>query len=271
MTAPIEETEPTESKTGRTQPYEPEPILVLWGVPRSTSTAFEWMMRMRGDLVCYHEPFGKAWYQGDDARWPRLAADSPRIAGLTTTGVYQDLLRARRQGRVFIKDFPQYVTHLWTDRFLADFQHTFLIRDPAKVLPSVHRNWPNFVWEEVGFDVQRELFDRIGQRDGSPPPVIDSDDLLEDPYGIVEAYCRASGIPFLPEALSWEPGERNEVLWYDTGGVWHANLKNSDGLKPQPRESGDISGEPDWVKDMYERAMPHYLHLHEHRLQAIRN
>ncbi len=36
-------------------------IIVLWATPRSTSTAFEWMMRMRGDLACFHEPFGEAW------------------------------------------------------------------------------------------------------------------------------------------------------------------------------------------------------------------
>jgi adenylylsulfate kinase len=44
------------------------PIHVLWATPRTTSTAFEWMMRMRGDMACFHEPFGLAWYQGSDAR-----------------------------------------------------------------------------------------------------------------------------------------------------------------------------------------------------------
>ena len=46
-------------------------IVALWAVPRSTSTAFEWMMRQRGDMVCLHEPFGEAWYQGEEPRWPR--------------------------------------------------------------------------------------------------------------------------------------------------------------------------------------------------------
>lgn len=39
-------------------------ILALWAVPRSRSTAFEYMMRTRGDHVCLHEPFGEVWYQG---------------------------------------------------------------------------------------------------------------------------------------------------------------------------------------------------------------
>lgn len=39
------------------------PIYILWATPRSTSTAFEWMMRMRGDMACFHEPFGEACYR----------------------------------------------------------------------------------------------------------------------------------------------------------------------------------------------------------------
>ena len=46
-------------------------IIALWSTPRSTSTAFEWMMRQRGDLYCMHEPFGEAWYQGEEPLCPR--------------------------------------------------------------------------------------------------------------------------------------------------------------------------------------------------------
>ena len=58
-------------------------IVALWAIPRSTSTAFEWMMRMRGDMECFHEPFGEAWYQGEEPLWLRLTADSVRTPGLT--------------------------------------------------------------------------------------------------------------------------------------------------------------------------------------------
>lgn len=244
------------------------PIIVLWATPRSTSTAFEWMMRMRGDMACFHEPFGEAWYQGDDALWPRLQPDSPRTPGLTYAKVLENLKTAAGKKPVFSKDMPQFTDHLWDDAFLATFRHSFLIRDPAKVLTSCHRNWDYFVRKEIGFQEMRDLFNRIAQRDGAPPPVIDSDDLLEDPHGIVEAYCQAVSIPFLPDALSWEPGARTEVLWYDTQGVWHEALKNSDGLKPQPRKDADITKTPDWVQSIYEEAVPIYEHLRAYRLHA---
>lgn len=242
-------------------------ILVLWAVPRSTSTAFEWMMRMRGDLTCFHEPFGEAWYHGEDARWPRLPAQAARTRGLTFATVWRTLRDAAAKGPVFSKDFPHYVRHLWSDEFLGAFRHSFLIRDPAKAVTSMHRQWPEFLVEETGFAAQRELFDRLCDRDGMAPPVIDSDDLLLDPAGIVRAYCGSVGLPFIESALSWEPGTRDEVSWYD-GGSWHDSLRGSDGLKPQPRRDVDIGRAPAAIRAIYDAALPHYHQLHEHRLRT---
>ena len=242
-------------------------ILALWATPRSTSTAFEWMMRMRGDMTCFHEPFGEAWYQGENPRWPRVKPDSPRTPGLTFDSVWATLRAAAESRPVFSKDFPHYVAHMWTDDFLAHFNHSFLIRDPAKVTTSMFEHWPDFVLEETGFIEQRKLFDRLSAELGAAPPVIDSDDLLENPHEIVAAYCDAVEIPFIPDALSWDPGSRDEVSWYD-GGSWHQNLRDSDGLKPQPRQYVDISEAPDRVKEIYDIVLPHYEALYEHRLDA---
>lgn len=112
------------------------------------------------------------------------------------------------------------------------------------------------------------MFDRLADKLGETPPVIDSDDLLENPQGIVEAYCNAVGIPFIAEALSWKPGKRDEVSWYDSGS-WHANLRDSDGLKPQPRRYIDISEASDNVKSIYDVCLPHYQHLCQYRLSAV--
>jgi len=240
-------------------------IIALWAVPRSTSTAFEWMMRQRGDMKCLHEPFGEAWYQGEAPLWPRATADSVRTPGLTINTVHETLKHTARKGPVFSKDFPHYIDHMWDDDFLDLFKHSFLIRDPAKTITSMHDKWPDFHEKEVGFAEQRELFDRLCDKTGEAPPIIDSDDLLEHPYAMVEQWCDAIRIPFLPAALSWEPGARDEVSWWD-GGSFHANLRNSDGLKAQKRKYIDISEAPDRVKQIYEIVLPHYEHLYANKL-----
>ena len=119
-------------------------ILALWAVPRSTSTAFEWMMRQRGDMECFHEPFGEAWYQGEEPLWPRVTPDSKRTPGLTLGSVVATLKAAVARGPVFSKDFPHYIEHMWDDDLLALFNHSFLIRDPAKTITSMFDKWPDF-------------------------------------------------------------------------------------------------------------------------------
>ena len=243
-------------------------IVALWAVPRSTSTAFEWMMRQRGDITCLHEPFGEAWYQGEAPLWPRVRDDSLRVPGLTLESVWDTMRNLAKKGPVFSKDFPHYIDHMWDDEMLSHFTHSFLIRNPAMTITSMYDKWPDFHEKEVGFAEQRELFERLMDKTGSPPPVIDSDDLLENPAGIVEAWCKAVGLPFIESALSWEPGARDEVSWWD-GGSFHANLRNSDGLKPQPRKSYiNIDEAPARVQDVYERVLPHYEFMRKYRLSA---
>ncbi len=242
-------------------------IVALWAVPRSTSTAFEWMMRERGDMTCFHEPYGEAWYQGEAPLWPRATPSSKRTPGLTLDSVTGTLKAAAASGPVFTKDFPHYIDHIWDDALLSIFTHSFLIRDPAKTITSIYDKWPDFHEKEVGFPEQRALFDRLADQAGSPPPVIDSDDLLENPAGIVAAWCEAVGIPFLADALSWEPGPRDEVSWWDAG-VFHANLRASDGLKPQPRKYIDLADAPPRVREVHDRMRLHYDHLYPHRLKA---
>lgn len=136
-------------------------VVALWEVPRSTSTAFEWMMRQRGDMVCLHEPYGEAWYQGEAPLWPRLEADSLRTPGLTLNSVTETIRNLASRGPVFTKDFPHYIDHMWDDALLSIFTHSFLIRDPAKTITSMFHKWPDFHEKEVGFPEQRALFDRI--------------------------------------------------------------------------------------------------------------
>ena len=241
-------------------------IVALWAVPRSTSTAFEWMMRQRGDLDCLHEPFGEAWYQGEAPLWPRFSEGEKTTPGLTLDSVWEDIESRAQQGPVFLKDFPHYISHMWTPEFLGQFTHAFLIRDPAKTLTSLYHQWNDFDELEVGFPEQRALFDLLTAINGAPPPVIDSDDLLEQPEAMTRAFCESVGIPFLPEALSWEPGgDPSAHSWWD-GGSFHANLAQSTGLVAQKRKYVELDNLPDRVRQVHRRMKPHYDRLYQYRL-----
>ena len=64
------------------------PILVLWAVPRSTSTAFERTMSQRGDHECVHEPFGEVWYS---RRQQRVRAPLRGNAPTPAEGLSEDV------------------------------------------------------------------------------------------------------------------------------------------------------------------------------------
>lgn len=222
-------------------------------------------MRQRGDLDCLHEPFGEAWYQGEAPLWHRYTPGEKVTPGLTLESVWEDIQRRAEQGPVFIKDFPHYINHMWTPDFLSHLRHAFLIRDPALTITSMHAQWPDFNEGEVGFAEQRALFDLLHALNGTPPPVFDSNDLLENPEKMVEVFCQSVGIPFIKEALTWEPGaDTSAYSWWD-GGSFHQNLKESTGLKRQKRRYVDLSEVPERVRQVHRRQLPHYAHLRNFR------
>lgn len=240
-------------------------IIALWAVPRSTSTAFEWMMRQRGDLDCLHEPFGEAWYQGEEPLWQRFKTGDKVTPGLTLASTWEDIKKRAEIGPVFIKDFPHYINHVWDAEFLSHFTHAFLIRDPALTISSMHSQWPDFHEGEVGFPEQRALFDLLTALNGKPPPVFDSADLLENPHDMVAKFCESVNIEFMESALSWEPGANtDQYSWWD-GGSFHKNLRESTGLIKQDRRYVELEATPYRVQQVCRRMKPHYDRLYSHR------
>ena len=75
------------------------------------------------------------------------------------------------------------------------------------------------------------------------------------------AYCRKLGIPFIPEALSWEP---RKVPDWEMWAEWHEEAEQSTGIKKQPLE--DDTEIPEGLEGIYEHCLPYYEDLYEKRL-----
>ncbi|MEM7209926.1 MAG: sulfotransferase family protein [Pseudomonadota bacterium] len=241
-------------------------ILALWATPRSTSTAFERAMSNRGDMTCFHEPYNEAYYYGEDRRNDRYFKVDPELqttAGLTITGVHKRMLKLAETESVFIKDFAYSIIHLADEAFLDAFTHTFLIRDPKKMITSMHARWPDLALSEIGYDDLHTLFNRISDREGMAPAVIDSDELLANPVKGMQLYCESVGIKFLPESLSWEKKNENPT-WNSDEHNFHERLKESTGLKPQKRDYPPLESSKDMMR-LYKASLPHYEALFELR------
>ena len=221
-------------------------------------------MLERGDMATLHEPFLYLYYVHDGKkRLPHLEVDPRRPTS------YEDvrsmILETARNRPVFVKDMCYYVHDRIHDDadFIRRMTSTFLVRDPARSIPSYVRLDPGVTLEEIGYEAQYRCFERIGEITARTPLVIDAADLADDPAGTLRAYCRALGLPFIPEALEWNPELPD--AWRDIGG-WHADLAGSTGIA-KPRSSGGpgLDAAPH-LRDYYEHHLPFYRKMRAHRL-----
>lgn len=239
-------------------------VLVMWAHPRSTSTAFEWMMRQRGDFVVFHEPFGLSYYNSGD-RLSERSLHIPPQPEHNYQAVKQKLLQVVQRKPIFIKDMATYIIHLADEEFMTNFTHTFIIRHPRKTLPAIFHHWSDFTFKEAGYEDLWNLFEKVKTQTGKTPVVIDSDDLLQNPIQVIKAYCNAVDIPFIAKALSWQPGDRQEVSWYDAGS-WHEYLKTSQELKERTDKNYLAIEDSNHLTKAYEICLPFYEKLERHRL-----
>lgn len=232
-------------------------IQALWATPRTVSTAFERMMIERGDRVVLDEPWSRAYYFGPDQRSDRYPMAFPES---TYANVTAAVLELGRQQDVFLKDMAYQALPGLAAEALQSMTHSFLIREPAGALCSLHRHWPDATADEAGYIAQRELFDMVCDVTGVTPAVIDSRDLCADPSRIVEQWCARVGIEHLPHSLRWQPGLRSEwQLWGD----WYENVSRSTGFAPMAVAEPDV---PDPVRTMLAAATDSYEHLRAHAL-----
>jgi hypothetical protein len=232
-------------------------LLMLWGTPRSRSTAFFRMMAERGDFTVVHEPFsylaefGHADVAGEHA---------------TSAGDLIDVLGAlARGGRVFAKETTgrRYPEVLADRQFLESAWHTFLIRHPQETIASRHALDPDAGLDKIGCESQYEIFTEVCRLGQQIPVVIDSGDLVTRPAAIIRAYCSRVGIDFRPDALTWPSADLPE---WQPSRRWHADAAASTGFARRPaRPTVDVERDPA-LSGYLRHHLPFYEELHARRL-----
>jgi hypothetical protein len=137
---------------------------------------------------------------------------------------------------------------------LSAFHFTFLIRHPRSSIPSYYRccqpplssltGFSKFSPSEAGYVELRQVFDYLrsaGQIGSNSVEVcvVDADDLLDDPEGIIRAYCQKVGLEFSPKMLSWD-GEEDEERAKKQFEKWrgfHEDAIDSKGLRKREHVS----------------------------------
>ncbi|UCD78885.1 MAG: hypothetical protein JSW26_26370 [Desulfobacterales bacterium] len=243
------------------------PIIALWTYPRAISTAFERIMLERGDCDVFHEPFSYLYYVHENSGSISQEFIDPNHP-TTDAAIKQMLLAAAEKRRVFFKDMAAHCgSHLLEDEaFIDRVSNTFLIRDPAKTIPSFYAMNPDVTLVEIGCEQLLKLFKKVKHRAPQPPVVVDADDLAENPQGIVASYCRKLGIEFIPAALNWQPELPSQwKMWRN----WHRDAAGSTGIRKNLKIYDTTVENSERLKSYYEHHLPFYRTMHRHRISAV--
>jgi hypothetical protein len=233
------------------------PVFALWSAPRARSTAFFRSMVERGDLLALHEPF-----------WNLLAFGETDVDGRTFDAPASLLAWLRDETHdvnVFLKDTTdhRYGEVFADQRFLAEARHAFLIRRPEEIAASYYALWPDMRIDAVGLEALHELHAAVRNAGGHPPVVIDSDDLVTRPEATMATYCAVVQLPFVPQALTWAPGERPE---WQRSAHWHADVSASSGFEQRERKYSHNIESSDELARFAAHHLPFYEQLHAQRL-----
>ena len=138
---------------------------------------------------------------------------------------------------------------------------------------------PDFIFPVgCGFKELYDLVEYVEMNLDQEAVIIDSDDLLSDPPGILSAYCLKMDIPYKPELLSWEAGAAVSEKWILSKAMVHLNssvgfydkaLQSSgfQSLEPTPA----IESLPADVQACVRASMGYYEKLHEKRVKSSAN
>jgi hypothetical protein len=240
--------------------------IAMWSGPRNISTAMMRAFGNRADCAVADEPFYAAYLTATGLVHP--LHDEVIRSQPTEWRPVADAMLGPVPGAKPIW-YQKHMTHHMVEGFgrewIESCTNAFLIRAPEAVLASYHRVREDFTLAEIGLAVQVELFFRAGDRLGHTPPVIEGQDVLADPEGMLKALCAACKIPFDSAMLAWAPGRR------DTDGpwapAWYGAVEQSTGFSP-PRPEPTFNDLPDALKPLAEKARPLYETLAAHRLRA---
>lgn len=229
----------------------------MWSGPRNISTAMMRSFEARDDTLVVDEPLYAYYLRATGLNHPMreevLAAQPQQWSEAVRQllGPLPDGVQVQYQKHMTHHLLPE-VGEDW----MVGLRHAYLIRDPARVIASYARVRTEPTLADLGFEQQARIFERFSG------PVVDADDLLLDPAGVLHRLCEALDLSFQPGMLNWPAGPR------DSDGVWapqwYASVQSSTGFSGPAPNSAEV---PDRLQPVLEQARPYYEQLAAHRLR----
>jgi hypothetical protein len=236
--------------------------IAMWSGPRNLSTAMMRSFGARTDCAVSDEPFYAAYLAANGLEHPMRAevlASQPNDAAQ----VAADMLGPVPGGKPVW--YQKHMAHHMLDGFSLDWMegvtNVFLLRSPERVLASYAQKREEVSLADIGFADQAILFERVADRLGHAPTVIEAEDVRRDPRASLSALCAAIDLPFEAAMLNWEPGQHaSDGVWAPH---WYNAVFKTTGFAPPDEGVPDL---PDHLRVIADQARPYYQRMQAFKL-----
>ncbi len=268
-------------------PTSPPTRIAMWSGPRNISTAMMRSWDARPDTVVCDEPLYARYLKLTGADHPArdeiiancqtdldaliatLTGPIPgATGGLPTSGSSDDAPNPSNRPETTATHtifYQKHMAHHLLENddldWILQLTNCLLIRNPAEMITSYIKVIEDPTPHTLALPQQQRLFHRITNHTGSPPPIIDARDALENPRAMLTRLCDALHVPFTDRMLSWPPGPRpTDGPW---ARYWYANVERSTTFTPYKPKNEPV---PDHLQSTLAACNEIYHQLHAQRL-----
>jgi len=228
--------------------------IAMWSGPRNLSTAMMRSFGARADCAVSDEPFYAAYLAATGLDHPmrdEVLASQPQDAAQ----VAADILGPVPDGKPVW--YQKHMSHHMLPGFplgwLDEMTNVFLLRSPARVLASYAQKRDSVTLADIGFEGQARLFERVAERLGQAPVVVEAEDIRRDPRGTLTALCAAIGLDFDEAMLRWAPGQHKaDGVWAPH---WYGAIFRTTEFAPPEEGAVELPGH---LREIAQAAQPFY-------------
>ena len=214
-------------------------IIAIWSGPRNVSTALMRSFENRSDCFVSDEPF-----------YPYF---------LHKTGLEHPLRdEIIKSGLIDYNEIIKYITgsipsskNIWYQKHMAhhilpgvnmnwikNMKNCLLIRHPSDVILSYSKIYEISSIQQLGYLQQVDIYEMLYQEIGTPPIIVDAQDLLKEPRKMLIEICKNLRIKFDEKMLSWPSGSRKtDGIW---GEYWYKQVEASTKFKPYKKTKNGL-------------------------------